>query len=349
MGKKVTIQDIADALGLSRNTVSKAINNSEGLAENTKQLILDKAVEMGYKQFSYVMAMAEVNRSRTVADEIPQSGEIALFTTSQKNRGSHFSSLMMDKFQQEITQLGFLLVTYSISKDALHTSVLPPTFSKERTRAVICIGIFDKQYADLVCSIGLPVLFVDAPCWPSGRSVNGDLLLMDNTTEISQFIHDKAALGIKRFGFIGDYRHCQSFYERYAAFRQSLIREGLEYDEKFVISPSDRDLGAMRDMLHDLDEYPDCFICANDFNAIDAMMILRLKDSDLLKQVRFLGFDDSHESRIFTPALSTVHIHTQSLAFTAVALLMTRMQYPTMEYRTVHVATDLILRDSTEF
>jgi LacI family transcriptional regulator len=105
----------------------------------------------------------------------------------------------------------------------------------------------------------------------------------------------------------------------------------------------------MRDMLHDLDEYPDCFICANDFNAIDAMMILRLKDSDLLKQVRFLGFDDSHESRIFTPALSTVHIHTQSLAFTAVALLMTRMQYPTMEYRTVHVATDLILRDSTEF
>ena len=98
MGKKVTIQDIADALGLSRNPVSKAINNSEGLAENTKQLILDKAVEMGYKQFSYVMAMAEVNRSRTVADEIPQSGEIALFTTSQKNRGSHFSSLMMDKF-----------------------------------------------------------------------------------------------------------------------------------------------------------------------------------------------------------------------------------------------------------
>ena len=49
--KRVTIQDIADALGVSRNTVSKAINNSDGLAEATREKILQKAVEMGYKQF----------------------------------------------------------------------------------------------------------------------------------------------------------------------------------------------------------------------------------------------------------------------------------------------------------
>ena len=37
--KRVTIQDIADALGVSRNTVSKAINNSDGLAEATREKI----------------------------------------------------------------------------------------------------------------------------------------------------------------------------------------------------------------------------------------------------------------------------------------------------------------------
>ena len=46
MKKKVTIQDIADALGISRNTVSKAINNSEGLADATREKILQKAVEI---------------------------------------------------------------------------------------------------------------------------------------------------------------------------------------------------------------------------------------------------------------------------------------------------------------
>ena len=53
MPERVTIQDIADALGLSRNTVSKAINNTGILADATKEKVLRKAVEMGYKQFSY--------------------------------------------------------------------------------------------------------------------------------------------------------------------------------------------------------------------------------------------------------------------------------------------------------
>ena len=54
MAGRITIQDIADALGLSRNTVSKAINNTGVLAEATREKVLKKAVEMGYKQFSYI-------------------------------------------------------------------------------------------------------------------------------------------------------------------------------------------------------------------------------------------------------------------------------------------------------
>ena len=42
MATKVTLQDIADALGVSRNTVSKAINNTGVLAESTRQKVLEK-------------------------------------------------------------------------------------------------------------------------------------------------------------------------------------------------------------------------------------------------------------------------------------------------------------------
>ena len=349
MGKKVTIQDIADALGLSRNTVSKTIHNSDGLADSTKQMILEKAVEMGYKQFSYVMAMSELVNSKLAADSPLSSGEVAMFTTSYLNKGSYFANLMLDKFQHEISQLGYSMVSYVIQKDTIDALTLPPTFDPEKTCAVICIEVFCKKYADLVCSLDLPVLFVDGPYMGNRRSVNCDLLMMDNDTEISQFIHDQAARGLTRFGFIGDRTHCQSFYERYCAFRITLDTEGLKYDEKFVISPEDRDIIKLEAALKELDEYPDVFICANDFLAIDAMMILKRMDSRLLNQIRFLGFDDSHESRIFTPALSTVHIHTQSMAYAAVQLLMSRIQYPAMEYRTVHISTDLILRGSTEF
>lgn len=54
MAERITIQDIADALGLSRNTVSKAINNTGILADATREKVLKKAIELGYKQFSYI-------------------------------------------------------------------------------------------------------------------------------------------------------------------------------------------------------------------------------------------------------------------------------------------------------
>lgn len=70
MNKKVTIQDIADALCISRNTVSKAINNADGLADSTREKILQKAVEMGYKQFSYAGSIA-IPRNSTLTTVRP--------------------------------------------------------------------------------------------------------------------------------------------------------------------------------------------------------------------------------------------------------------------------------------
>ena len=81
MAGRVTIQDIADALGLSRNTVSKAINNTGILAEATKEKILKKAIEMGYKQFSYATSLEDIGRQSSSFAEVSQNREIALFTT----------------------------------------------------------------------------------------------------------------------------------------------------------------------------------------------------------------------------------------------------------------------------
>ena len=61
MSTKVTIQDIANELHLSRNTVSKAINNTGVLADATREKILRKAAEMdtsNFPTFRYLMGTA---------------------------------------------------------------------------------------------------------------------------------------------------------------------------------------------------------------------------------------------------------------------------------------------------
>ena len=51
MKKAITILDIANELGLSRNTVSKALNGGY-VPEKTRKQVLDKAIEMNYKSMS---------------------------------------------------------------------------------------------------------------------------------------------------------------------------------------------------------------------------------------------------------------------------------------------------------
>ncbi len=345
MKKKVTIQDIADALGISRNTVSKAINNSDGLADATRERILQKAVEMGYKPFSYVNTLANI-----VSPSLPASsentnfvGEIALFTTVFLTQ-SHFASVMLDKFQREILQLGYTMNTHRVTEANLRDMTLPLTFIPERTKAIICIEMFNQRYDEMVCDIGIPVLFVDGPVKRYGESLPADQLYMDNTTDITRFVHDMLKQRRSRIGFIGDYNYCQSFFERYTAFRCAMLLDGFDVDERFCISSNNPSV--ITERLAQLETLPDIFICANDFIAGDTIRALFSIGKSVPGDVRILGFDDSQESRIIRPALSTVHIHTQIMAFSAVQLLMTRIREPSLDFRTVYTETYLVYRES---
>lgn len=349
MMKKVTIQDIADALGVSRNTVSKAINNSEGLADATREKILQKAVEMGYKQFSYFSGFSEFSglaegQSRTAPGF---QGEIALMTSTFLTQ-SHFTSTMLDKFQRELSELGYTMNTHRVTEQNMQEMSLPITFRRDRVRAILCIEMFNYAYDEMICNLGIPTLFIDGPSKRLGKSLPSDQLYMDNSTEIFRFVNDMLNQGKTRIGFIGDYNHCQSFFERYTAFRCAMMMAGVPVDERYCFC-SNRVEEPMVEALANLEQLPDVFLCANDFVAGELMRALYSIGKNVPEDVRILGFDDAPESRISRPTLSTVHIHTQVMAFSAVQLLMNRIKEPSLDFRTVHTQTDLILRESTVF
>ena len=97
-----------------------------------------------------------------------------------------------------------------------------------------------------------------------------------------------------------------------------------------------------------LSRLPEVFICANDFVALDALQALKKSGYSVPDDVWLCGFDDSPESKIVTPSLTTIHIHSQIMGFSAFNLLMSRINEPSLNYRTVHTETDLIYRESTE-
>lgn len=349
MNKKVTIQDIADELGISRNTVSKAINNSEGLADTTRERILQKAVEMGYKQFSYAGSIAAISGAAAAAEKgRPQTqgyqGEIALLVGSFLNH-SHFASLMLDKFQQEISQLGYTMNTHRVTQVELENMTLPITMNIQRIKAILCVEMFDWDYDEMLCGLGIPILFVDGPAKRGGRSLPADQIYMENTTEITRFVSDMLEKGFTRIGFVGDYDYCQSFFERYSAYYLTMLMAGQKVEDRFVIKQNHRE--ELMEIVPYMPELPEIFICANDFVATDLMQALAAAGKRVPEDVRLCGFDDSAESRLSKPPLTTVHIHTQTIAYSAVHLLISRIKSPSLDYRTIHTETDLIYREST--
>lgn len=345
MNKKVTIQDIADALGISRNTVSKAINNMDGIATSTKEKIVQKAIEMGYRPFSYATTLNAVASQAKEPDQETNGfqGEIALLTGGFLNH-SHFASLMLDKFQQEISRLGYIMNNHRVTEKDIADQTLPMTANLKQVKALVCIELFDWDYGNMLCSLGIPILFVDGPAKVGGRSLPADQLYMDNTAAVSNFVRDMLAKGLTRIGFVGEYLHCQSFFERYSAFLTTMQMAGYPVENKFVISFNNSE--QLRNAIAALDELPDVFVCANDFVAMDAIYALSSIGKQVPKDVLLCGFDDSAESRSCNPPLTTVHIHTQTMAYSAVQLLMTRINEPTLDCRYVYTETDLIYRAS---
>ena len=338
--KRVTIQDIADELGISRNTVSKAINNADGLAPATRERIIQKAIDMGYKQFSYI----KETPGDPPEQAAPAGGEIALLTGNTISP-AHFATLMLDKLKRELSDCGYTLNPHRVERENLLCRTLPMTFDPGQAVAIICIEMFDRAYDEMICGLGLPVLFVDGPNKRDGIALPADQLYMDNTTAITRFVNDMLVRGKQRIGFIGDYEHCQSFFERYTAFRYAMLMANVPVEERFCIKTSE--LEKMEDALSALENLPDVFICANDFVAEDAIYALRKLGISVPEDVLFCGFDDSPNSRIMTPALTTVHIHTQVMAVAAMQLLLSRIEEPNLDFRIVHTETELVYRDST--
>ena len=349
MTTKVTIQDIASELQLSRNTVSKAINNTGVLADATREKILRKAAEMGYKQFAYLPLFQEGAAKTAGLSILPSDKrEIAMLTT-QFLSSSHFSSMMLDRFQSEIDHLHSGMTIHRISPIELKEKKLPSSLDIQRTAGIICFEVFDYDYAQMLCDLDVPLLFVDTPVMDMRPPLKADRLYMENRIEVQNAVAHMVQRGKKRISFAGDKNHCQSFFERYMAYKDAVEYFGLTEGLSTCAMPSGQQNYpvSLYETIRRFKTMPDAFVCANDFVAMDLVKALNELGYSVPDDIWVCGFDDSQEASYFAPRLTSIHIHGQIMGYTAANLLMTRIEEPSLNYRTVYTETNLILREST--
>ena len=65
MKKRITIEDVAKAAGVSRQTVSRAINNKGEISPVTKERVMEAIQQLGYRPSRLAQGMV-TQRTRTV-------------------------------------------------------------------------------------------------------------------------------------------------------------------------------------------------------------------------------------------------------------------------------------------
>lgn len=340
--EKTSIQDIADSLELSRNTVSKALNGSESIPEITRNKVIEKAIKLKYKHFAFMKTENLVTK---------KTGNIALLTANMPNN-SHFGSLLLSGLEKKISADGYNLSIHILREAEINALILPNNFEIKNVDGIICIEQFDEKYTQLISNLKIPTIFIDCISDMSFYELNADIILMENvhsTYSITKkFIQD----GCKEIGFIGDYNHCKSFNERWFGFNQALIDSKLKVDLSFCIVEDDRypysDYDWMRAQLDNMKKLPSAFVCANDFIAINVMKALKSKNIKIPEDIIICGFDDSPQSRIVDPHLTTVHIFNSEMGVIAAEMLLSRLKNPLKPFQITHVKTEPILRGSTD-
>ena len=326
MSNRVTLQEIADSLGLSRNTVSRALNNTGNVSATTRNKICQAAVAMGYKQFVSTDTAAPTVENHPLT--AGAKSEIALFTHAFPG-SSHSGTKMLEAFHHKVDALGYKLSINIIRDYEINNLCFPANID------------LDKQ--------DIPLLFVDTPITQK-CNINADVLLMENLSSVYHMLNSLIASGNKKISFVGDRYHCQSFYERWQAYVSVLTDNGKSVDVKSCILADDSspysDAKWLSEQIAALPTLPDLFFCANDFLAMSVLKALRLLGKKIPEEIRICGFDDAPESTLTEPSLTTVKIHSSSMGYTAAELLLSRIANPYIPFKKTYIETDIVYRAS---
>ena len=340
--KRATIQDIAAACGLSRNTVSKVFNNRGSVPEATRKAVIRKAQELGY----YLMpdTAAEVAA-------VPAKRNIALLTQHKKLLSHNFGAYFISSFTDQVCRSGYTMKIFEISPQEIEDKKLPPHLSLEDIAGFLCIEVFSKAYQDMICSFGIPCAFVDGYARANKALMACDFISMENYAATLCMAERLIAAGAKRIGFVGDKEHCNSFYVRWTAYSAALADAELPLDRSLCILEEDSESYGDTDWLLSrltvMPGIPDAFVCANDYLAIHLMAALKRMGLRIPQDVMVTGFDGSPEASMVEPTLTTAAIPSTDIGRLSAMLLIDRIQHPDHPYRWTEVKSTPVWGGST--
>lgn len=293
--RRVSLKQLAEHLGITEGTVSRALNNYPDIAKSTRDRVLAAADELGYLPNPTARRLA-TGRAEAVAYIMP---------TSRSALATPFVSQLLQGLGDALANRGWdLLVVQPTSAEDETDTLQKLTASGKVSGVVLSRPLKVDSRIEFLKKSGFPFIV-------HGRAKDADDYAwydIDSKSAFSEAVDHLAALGHQRIGFIGAPTYLNFVQERLDGFSDGLARNGLTADPKLISIAEMTDEGGERaaeDLLAQ-DNPPTALLCVNDIQAIGAMAAIRSKGLEPGKDVSVIGYDGVWMGRHTNPPLTSM-------------------------------------------
>ncbi|ACT04027.1 LacI family DNA-binding transcriptional regulator [Paenibacillus sp. JDR-2] len=334
MNRKVTMQDIADKLSLSKNSISQALTGKPGVSDETRRLIMQTADDMGYVYSKRVDQPALLHSA-------PRT--IALIASNYAFSMKSFFGDIYLSVDKELKQRGIELIIQSISPEDAASLTLPPFIQQRAVDGILILSHITTPYIQAVLDTGIPSVLIDH----HHPDLAADSILTNNRFSAYEAIRHLANLGHKKIGYMGNIRFSPSYYERLEGMRLAAFELGIELKEEWLVTTAKEESGEIRKLLEGITELPTAWFCVNDGFGFMVNSALQQMGLRVPEDVSVVSFDNGYLSRLATPPITTVDVDLHLYARCAVEKLISRLNDSEQPKTEILLSTKLLVRGST--
>lgn len=329
----ITIKNIAQELGISISTVSKALNNYSDVSAETRRRVEVAAREMGYHPSA---AAQNLRKQRT--------HKIGLVVNYPIGFIGEFLSRLMVGAALGAAQQGYHVILYSPVDNQLE-QLTRVCRAREVDGILLLWGTLTQENTTLLNQANMPYVVVNR----REAEYNAPFVVGDNFQGALELTRHFISQGHQRIGYTSWDEEWTTNQDRLAGYRQALEESGIPFDPALIV-PITRETEnryAAVNQLLDLPDPPTAVFAFHDYVAIQAIRAATDRGLRIPEDIAIAGFDNMYSSLISTPPITTVSQPVQEIGRTAVEMVMEQINNPDQAPSQVILPVELVTRQST--
>jgi LacI family transcriptional regulator len=334
MEKKVTMQDIADQLNISKNSVSQALSGKPGVSEETRRLVQNTADELGYSYSN--------SRNQKQPDK-KMYRNIALIASDHAFSLKSFFGEIYLSVEKELRARGMNLFIESIDSDSKKNLTLPSLLTNLEIDGILILSHISTDYISTMINTGIPTVLIDH----HEPHLQADSILTNNRFGAFTAVEHLIQLGHREIAFVGNVDISPSYQERLEGYLLALKRYGIKPNEDFMFTNAQENQNDINVFLNGLQDKPSAWFCVNDGHGFLVSSTLLQRGIKVPEDASVCSFDNGQLSQIATPMITTMDIDLNYYGKKAVEQLCWRIENKGEPIQEILLPTKLIIREST--